>query len=118
MNSSYDPDKRKLLSAISHGSVLFTATLVFGLGIPLAILLVSDDPIVKANAKEAMNFQLNVWVWGIVIGILTALTFGLLGFILFPLGFLIHWAMGIWAIVFVLGNVNRPVQYPFIFRAL
>ncbi|MGA1284305.1 MAG: DUF4870 domain-containing protein [Prochlorothrix sp.] len=117
MTTSYDPDKRKLLSIISHGSVFFTATLVFGLGIPLVILLISDDPIVQANAKEAMNFQLNVWAWGLVLGFITVITLGL-GAIFIPLGFLIHWAMSIWAIVFVLGNVNRPVQYPFIFRVL
>ncbi|MEB3272561.1 MAG: DUF4870 domain-containing protein [Prochlorothrix sp.] len=115
---SYDPDQRKLLSVVSHGSVIFTTTLIFGLGIPLAILLISDDPVVKSNAKEAMNFQLNVWAWSIVIGILTFLTLGLLGFILIPLGFLIHWGMSIWAILFVLGNVNQPVRYPFILRPL
>ena len=117
MNTSYDPDKRKLLSIISHGYVFFTATLVFGLGIPLVILLISDDPIVQANAKEAMNFQLNVWVWGLILGFITVITLGL-GAIFIPFGFLIHWAMSIWAIIFVLGNVNRPVKYPFIFRIL
>jgi hypothetical protein len=39
---SEDLTKRKLLSALCHGSIFFSA-LVISVGIPVAILFVSDD---------------------------------------------------------------------------
>ncbi|MDZ4873173.1 MAG: hypothetical protein CLLPBCKN_002569 [Chroococcidiopsis cubana SAG 39.79] len=112
----YDPDKRKLLSAISHGAIFFSTTLV-SVGIPIAILFVSDDPIVKENAKEAINFHLNVWFWALVIGVLVTISFGLL-FPLAGLGFLIHWGLTILAIVKVLSHPDESFRYPFIVRLL
>ncbi|AFY85959.1 MAG: hypothetical protein N4J56_000439 [Chroococcidiopsis sp. SAG 2025] len=112
----YDPDKRKLLSAISHGAIFFSTTLV-SVGIPIAVLFVSDDPIVKENAKEAINFHLNVWFWALVIGVLVTISFGLL-FPLAGLGFLIHWGLTILAIVKVLSHPDESFRYPFIVRLL
>jgi len=112
----YDPDKRKLLSAISHGAIFFSTTLV-SVGIPIAVLFVSDDPIVKENAKEAINFHFNVWFWALVIGVLVTISFGLL-FPLAGLGFLIHWGLTILAIVKVLSNPDVSFRYPFIVRLL
>ena len=112
----YDPDKRKLLSAISHGAIFFSTTLV-SVGIPIAVLFVSEDPIVKENAKEAINFHLNVWFWALVIGVLVTISFGLL-FPLAGLGYLIHWGLTIWAIVQVLNDPDKPFRYPFIARLL
>lgn len=112
----YDPDKRKLLSAISHGAIFFSTTLV-SVGIPIAVLFVSDDPIVKENAKEAINFHLNVWFWALVIGVLVTISFGLL-FPLAGLGFLIHWGLTLLAVVKVLSNPDESFRYPFIVRLL
>ncbi|MBD2304141.1 DUF4870 domain-containing protein [Chroococcidiopsis sp. FACHB-1243] len=112
----YDPDKRKLLSAISHGAIFFSTTLV-SVGIPIAVLFVSDDPIVKENAKEAINFHLNVWFWALVIGVLVTISFGLL-FPLAGLGFLIHWGLTILAIVKILSHPDESFRYPFIVRLL
>jgi len=87
----YDPDKRKLLSALAHGSIFFSS-LVVSIAIPIAILFVSEDPIVKESAKEAINFHLNVWVYEVIVGVLVFITLGLLGFnpsphiLSFPLG--------------------------------
>ncbi|KKI99078.1 DUF4870 domain-containing protein [Prochlorothrix hollandica] len=117
MQSTYDPDKRKLLSLVCHGSV-FASTLVVGVSIPIIILMVSDDLIVKNNAKEAINFQITAWIWTIIVGILTFISFGLLGFVLIPIAFIAHWALAIWAIVFVLGHANQAVRYPFILHIL
>jgi uncharacterized Tic20 family protein len=61
----YDVDKRKILSALSHGSIFFSL-LGVSIGIPIAVLFVSDDPVVKENAKEALNFHFNVWLYGII----------------------------------------------------
>lgn len=114
---AYDSDKRKLLSALCHGSIFISVT-VAAIGIPIAILLVSDDPIVKENAKEAMNFHLNVWLWGAVLATISFLTFGLLGFFLAPIYFLIHWTLSVLAILHCLSNVEKAYRYPLIFRIL
>jgi uncharacterized Tic20 family protein len=121
---TFDSGKRRLLSILSHGSIFASATII-GVGIPITVWLVSDDPIVKDNAKEAINFHFNVWVIGGILlaiyGTLSFLTFGLLGIVLFPLvglGFLWHWGMTIWAISHCLGNIDQPFRYPFIFRLL
>lgn len=51
----YDPDKRKLLSSLSHGSI-FLSALVLSIGIPLVILLVSDDPVIKEMLENPSTF--------------------------------------------------------------
>jgi hypothetical protein len=109
----YDTDKRKLLSLVCHGAIFFS-TLLFSIGAPIAVLLVSDDPVVKENATEAINFHLNVWFYSLVIGVLTFLTIGLAGLILVPIGYLVHWGLTIMAILQVLQNPNQPYRYPFI----
>ena len=111
----YDTDKRKLLSLVCHGAIFFS-TLLFSIGAPIAVLLVSDDPVVKENATEAINFHLNVWLCGAVIGVVSFLTIGLAGLILVPIGYLVHWGLTIMAILQVLQNPNLPYRYPFIFR--
>ena len=85
----YDADQRKLLSALAHGSIFFSAALV-SVGIPIAIMLVSSDPVVKENAKEAINFHFNVWLYGAIVFVLSLITLGLLGWILGPILFLFH----------------------------
>ncbi|MDF0552796.1 DUF4870 domain-containing protein [Kamptonema sp. UHCC 0994] len=108
----YDSDKRKLLSGLSHGAIFFSATLV-SIGIPIAILLVSDDPVVKDNAKESLNFHINLYIYGAVAGILIWV---LIGFPLLVLLGIISWVMPILAIVKILADPDQPYRYPFIFR--
>ncbi len=69
----YDSDKRKLLSALCHGAIFFSTTIV-SVGLPIAILFVSDDPVVKENAKEPINFHFNVWFYGAILAALFFLT--------------------------------------------
>jgi uncharacterized Tic20 family protein len=111
----YDQDKRKLLSALSHGSI-FLSSLVLSVAIPIGVLLVSDDPIVKESAREAINFHINVWVYEAIVIALTVVTFGLLGLILGPIFYLFHWIPPFLAIMQSLGNPNQSYRYPFIFR--
>jgi uncharacterized Tic20 family protein len=113
MQSTTDTDKRKLLSILSHGSIFFSGLIVSG-AVPLAILFVSEDPVVKANAKEALNFHLNVWLYGLLLVPLSFVTFGLAG----GVWWLVHWGLTIWAIAHCLRAVDEPVRYPFIFRPL
>jgi hypothetical protein len=110
----YDTDKRKLLSALAHGSIFFSL-LGVSIGIPIAILFVSDDPVVKENAKEALNFHLNVWLYGIIFGILTIV---LIGFVLLGILQLVNVVLPILAILQALSNPDQAYRYPFIFRLL
>jgi uncharacterized Tic20 family protein len=113
MQSTQDTDKRKLLSSLCHGSIFFSA-LVVSVLVPIAILFVSEDPIVKANAREALNFHFNVWLYGILLVPLSFLTFGLAGGIWWA----VHWGLTIWAIAQCLSDPDQSVHYPFIFRLL
>lgn len=120
MYNTYDPDKRKLLSALSHGAIFFSTT-VISVGLPLAILFTSDDPVVKENAKESINFHFNVWFYGAILGALFFLTGWLILplFLLGPLaglGYILHWGLTIWALTHVFSNPEVPFRYPFIFR--
>lgn len=111
----YDPDKRKLLSALSHGSI-FISALVISIGIPIAVLFVSDDPVVKENAKEAINFHFNIWLYGVIVAVLSFVTIGLLGLILGPILLIFNWVPPILAILQALNDPNKSYRYPFIFR--
>ncbi|BAZ24990.1 hypothetical protein NIES4073_58920 [Kalymmatonema gypsitolerans NIES-4073] len=110
----YDSDKRKILSALSHGAIFLSATLV-SVGLPIAVLFLSEDPVVKENAKESINFHFNVWLYGAIVTGLTWITFGLL-LPLTGLWFLVHWGLTIWAIFSVVTDPDKPFRYPFIFR--
>ncbi|MGK7930813.1 MAG: DUF4870 domain-containing protein [Microcystaceae cyanobacterium] len=109
-----DLTKRKLLSALCHGSIFFSATVV-AIGIPIAILFVSDDPVVQGNAKEALNFHFNVWVYGIIFGILTLI---LIGWLLLGILGIVSLVMPIIGIFTALNNPNQIYRYPFIFHIL
>lgn len=112
----YDTEGRKFLSALCHGSV-FLSTGFVSVGLPLAILFIAKDPVVKSNAKEAINFHLNVWLYGAIVTILIWMTLGLL-FPLAGIGFVLHWGLTVWALFYVLTQVEKPFRYPFIFRFL
>ncbi|MCC5637151.1 DUF4870 domain-containing protein [Nostoc sp. CHAB 5844] len=122
MQVSYDSEKRKLLSSLCHGAIFFS-TALFSIGVPIVINIISDDPVVKSNAKESINFHFNVWFWATVIGVpiavLSWITFGIGGILFFPvvaLGFLLHWGLTIGALVHCFSNPDVPFRYPFIFR--
>lgn len=107
-----DADKRKLLSVLSHGAIFLSAT-VLSVGLPIAILFLSEDPVVKGNARESINFHLNMYLYGIIFGILTVVLIG------FPLLFILlaaMWILPIMAIVKVLSDSTLIYRYPFIFR--
>ena len=111
-------DHQKLLSALCHGSIFFTA-LVVSIGIPIAILLVSDDWVIKDNAREAINFHINLFVYGALGGLLFLTVIGIpIAFILWGLLFVISWLLPIIAIVRVIDRPNQPYHYPFILRLL
>jgi uncharacterized protein len=114
--------KRRLFSLLCHGSI-FLGSLLFTSAIPLAILLLFDDPVIKETAKEALNYHFNIWLYG-------AISAGLIAFftVLFftiPLAWLIGGALGIFTLVppifgilATLNNPNETYRYPFIWRLL
>jgi len=109
-----DIDQRKLLSALAHGSIFFSA-LVVAIGIPIVILFVSDDEVTKENAREALNFHINLWIYGVIFGILTLL---LIGWVLLGILGIVSLVMPIIGILQVLTNPYKAYRYPFIFRLL
>ncbi|MCU0549694.1 MAG: DUF4870 domain-containing protein [Leptolyngbya sp. Prado105] len=110
--------QQKLLSALAHGSIFFSATLV-SIGIPIVILLITDDWVVKDNAREALNFHINLYAYGALAGLLAATVVGIPVAIVIGIGLLIcSWLLPILAIVKVIDRPDHPYRYPFILRLL
>ena len=109
-----DSDLRKLLSALCHGSI-FLSALVISVGVPIAIFFISQDPVVKDNAKEALNFHFNLWIYAVIFSILIVVV---IGFALLALLGIASLVLPIIAVFKVLENPDRPYRYPFIFRIL
>jgi uncharacterized protein len=109
-----DLDKRKILSALSHGAIFFSSTIV-SIGIPIVILMVSNDSVTQANARESINFHINLFIYAIIFGLLTFVVIGIPLLIILAI---ISVIMPIVAIVHCLTNFDTPYRYPFILRLL
>lgn len=109
-----DLDQRKLLSVISHGSILLSST-ILAIGIPIAIFLTTQDDVVKQNAKEAINFCISIYTYVLISVVLIFIVIGFPLLILLGVASLI---MPIIAIFKVIENPDQPYTYPFIFRLL
>lgn len=105
-------EQRKLLSALSHGAIFFSSLLV-SIGIPIAILLLNNDPIVKTNAVESLNFHINLYIYGIIFSLLILVGIGIPLLILLGIA---SFVMPIIAIVKVLSHPEQPYRYPFLLR--
>lgn len=114
MQSTYDSDKRKILAALSHGSI-FISTVIVSAALPLVIMIVSDDPVVKDNAKEALNFHFNMWLYTLIFGILAWVLIGLPFLLIIGV---VQVVMPIWAIISSFRQPDSVFRYPFIFRLL
>lgn len=107
-------EQRRLLSALSHGAIFFSSTIV-SIGIPIAILLINEDPVVKENAKESLNFHINLYIYAVISVLLVLVGIGI---VLLIVLLLVSFIMPIIAIVRVLNEPNIPYRYPFIFHFL
>ena len=67
--------QRKFLSVLSHGAIFFSSTIV-AIGIPIAILLISEDAVVQENAKEALNFYVTFSIYVIISMLLVIILIG------------------------------------------
>ena len=114
MEASFDSDKRKILSIASHGSI-FLSQLVLSAGIPFGILILSDDPVVKENAREALNFHFNMWLYSVLLIIPAWL---LIGLPLVGLLAVVQVLMPLFAILSSVTAPNEAYRYPFIFRPI
>lgn len=47
-------------------------------------VLIPKFPVLKHHVKEALNFQISMWLFGIIGTVVSFLTFGILGFIIYP----------------------------------
>jgi uncharacterized Tic20 family protein len=112
MNTIEDSGTRKILSAVSHGSIFFNA-LILAVGVPIAILLISKDSLIKESAKEAINFHINMWFWWTVAGILAWVLIGIP--MLAVLG-IVNLIMPIVAIFYSLTKSDVVFRYPLILR--
>ena len=110
----HDPTQRKLLSIACHVAIFFNPTIV-SVGVPILVAILSEDPVVKDNAKEAINFHLFVWLGLLVTGVLSLLCIGL------PLLFAV-WLLSVllpaWAVICVLTEPHEPYRYPVTLRVL
>jgi uncharacterized protein len=104
--------QRKLLSALCHGSIFFSS-LVVSIGIPIAVLFMAEDPVVKENAKEAINFHINLYLYAIIFSLLIFVVIGIPLLVLLGVA---SFVMPIIAIVQTLSEYNRPYHYPLIWR--
>lgn len=107
-----DLEQRKLLSVLCHGAI-FLSSLIVSIAIPIVVLVVSSDPVVQANAKESINFHINLYIY---FAIFFLLSFVLIGLPFLVLVFVISWVMPILAMVQVATNPDKLYRYPFIFR--
>lgn len=111
-NPTNDPQQRKLLSVLCHASPLLNF-IVIPVAVPIVIMATTTDPVVKANAKESINFFISVFIWYIISAILSLV---LIGFVMFAVVGLASVILPIVAIIKVLENPDQPYRYPYIFR--
>lgn len=83
------------------------------IGIPLVILFTTNNPIVKAKAKESLNFHINLYIYALIF---TLLIFVVIGIPLLIVLDIISFVMPIIALIQVLSEPNQPYDYPFVFR--
>ncbi|MTI49014.1 DUF4870 domain-containing protein [Sporosalibacterium faouarense] len=69
--------EQKLLCALSHLGTFVGIPIIA----PLIVLLVSNDPFVKTQAKEALGFQIMLAIGAAISAILTIILIGILGFV-------------------------------------
>jgi uncharacterized protein len=107
-----DLQQRKLFSALCHGAIFFSSTFI-SIGIPIAILFITNDPVVKENAKESLNFHINLYIYAAIFALLILVAIGIPLLILLAI---LSFIMPIIAIIYVLSEPNQPFRYSFIFR--
>jgi uncharacterized protein len=112
MDNMEDFEKRKILAVLCHTSQLLSS-LAISILVPIIILVTSEDPIVQAHAKEAINFAISIIIYAIICLLLSVIVIGIP---LFVLVFIASWILPIFAIVRAATMPDLPYRYPFILR--
>lgn len=118
-----------VLSALSHGSIsLLGSLLIFllfpdslfatglglvRLGIPIIVLLTSQDPLAQNNAREATNYVLTTVILGltgILAGGLVAIAFIAMAVIAWPLLVLLGLPLGLYLLALSIWPIVATVQ--------
>ena len=108
--------KRKLLRASCHASALVSWSVVV-IGLPIAVLLLTEDQLAKDSAKEALNFQLNMILLTFTGGILWHTFIGIpLAVILFAYVGIVSLVCPLLAIISVCSSPEKAYRYPLTFR--
>jgi uncharacterized protein len=69
--------EQKFLAALCHGGTFLAVPIL----LPLIIMLISSDPYVRTQAKEALIFQIGLVIGFIVSGILVIVIVGIIGLV-------------------------------------
>ena len=115
---SQDERQWAMFGHLSSLTGLFTGGLGNILG-PLVIWLVKKDtqPFTADQAKEALNFNITLLIIGLLLGLLTVITFGIGALITVPLGLLLGLA---WLVLTIMAaikaNEGVAYRYPFTLR--
>lgn len=109
--STNDVATNKVLSIVAHLAALFTSLLASIL-VPVVILAITEDPVVKANARASINFQLSLIIWALIAFVLSFVGVGIIMF----------FVLGIWSIVApiiamisVANEPSKPYHYSLAF---
>lgn len=104
----------KLLAVLCHVSVLFSLSMIT-LALPIGCLFVSSSPYVRENARQSLNFQINILLWAIAGFFLSFLGVGVIILIFLAVGQFILPIMG--AFNAAEGNIfNYPLCHQFLKR--
>lgn len=124
--SGVSADQRQW-AMFAHLSAIAGAVLTSGVGGwgtflgPLIIWLVKKDtmPFVDDQAKEALNFNITLAIVGVVLLLLTLVTFGFGALLTVPIGILVGIAWLVFTIIAaVKANEGERYRYPFTLRLI
>ncbi len=118
----------KLGSIAVHSAILLSFTFV-SIVVPLALLAMTEDRVLRDNAKESLNFHLNLYGYGAVLALILAIAGKLSAYLIgLPLLFLATAFLGLlgvaavvlplMALVACLADERHVHHYPFIVRVL
>lgn len=110
--------KRKLLRASCHAAALCSWSVVV-IGVPIGALIISNDPLVRDSAREAINYSISVIIFALVAVGLCFTIIGIPAAMLIFVGLAIATAiLPILAIISVLSDPDARYRYPLTIRLL
>jgi uncharacterized protein len=122
VSSSHDagslPGSVVALSILCHASVFLTPIIVFPIIIPLVLCLGCQNSIIKANAKEALNFQIYSFIIFLLLFLAAIFAYFLLPLIvpILVVAVILSFILPIIASIQVLQSPSKIPVYPWITR--